>query len=80
MKHFAEFASELPEIFMTSGATLSNDAAPATAFAETEHGIAVDVLPAKGEKCVRCWISTEHPEHDEDGQVLCARCKKTLSC
>ena len=80
MKHFAEFASELPEIFMTSGATLSNDAAPATAFAETEHGIAVDVLPAKGEKCVRCWISTEHPEHDEDGQVLCARCKKALSC
>ena len=80
MKHFAEFASELPEIFMTSGATLSNDAAPATAFAETEHGIAVDVLPAKGEKCVRCWISTEHPEHDENGQVLCARCKKALSC
>lgn len=80
MKHFAEFASELPEIFMTSGATLSNATAPATAFAETEHGIAVDVLPAKGEKCVRCWISTEHPEHDEDGQALCARCKKALSC
>ncbi len=80
MKHFAEFENELAEIFMTSGAVLSNENAPEGAFTETEHGIGVLVSSAKGEKCVRCWISTEAPEHDEDGQALCERCAKVLKC
>ena len=41
--------------------------------------IAVAVSPASGEKCVRCWVSSEACTHDEDGQALCERCRNVIS-
>ena len=76
MKLFADFADELKTLFIVSDVVLSNGTAPETAFKDTQSGIAVDVEVAGGEKWVRCWMFTETPEKDEDGQYLCPRCKK----
>ena len=79
MQIFGGFSEkELADLFLVSGAKLSNDPAPAEAFSETESGIAVNVIPADGEKCCRCWMYTTDTETDADGNVLCARCRKVL--
>ena len=75
---FGEFEKQLPDIFMVSQVSLSDEPAPGTAFADTACGLSVEVLPALGEKCVRCWISQENCAHDEDGQALCERCRKVI--
>ena len=43
-----------------------------------ETGIAVAVTVAEGEKCVRCWMHKDDCSTDEDGQHLCARCRKAV--
>ncbi len=64
------------ELFITSGATLTGDAAPDGAFRLEGEGADVAVVPAKaaGGKCQRCWrILPEvgnHSSHDD----LCNRC------
>ena len=64
------------ELFITSGATLTGEAAPASAFRLDGETQAVAVVPveADGEKCRRCWrILPEvgvHERHDD----LCERC------
>lgn len=79
MQIFSGFSKkELADLFIVSGAELSNDAAPSDAFTETESKIAVSVVPADGEKCCRCWMYTTDTTTDEDGNVLCARCRKVL--
>ena len=64
------------ELFITSGATLTGDAAPPDAFRLEGEAADVAVIPAKagGEKCARCWrilaeVGTQ-PSHDD----LCRRC------
>ena len=76
---FREFEPILPEIFIVSSVELCSGPAPAGAFTETASGIAVAVSPASGEKCVRCWVSSEACTHDEDGQALCERCRNVIS-
>ena len=76
---FREFEPILPEIFIVSSVELCSGPAPAGAFTETASGIAVAVRPASGEKCVRCWVSSEACTHDEDGQALCERCRNVIS-
>jgi isoleucyl-tRNA synthetase len=78
MKLFSAHAKELEELFIVSKVELSNEAAPAEAFAETESGVAVLVEVAEGEKCVRCWAYRDDCTHDEEGQCLCARCREAV--
>ncbi len=78
MKLFSAHANELEELFIVSKVALSNEAAPAEAFCETESGVAVLVEVASGEKCVRCWAYREDCTHDEEGQCLCARCREAV--
>ncbi|MBX2808607.1 MAG: isoleucine--tRNA ligase [Cellvibrionaceae bacterium] len=65
---------ELRFVFISSAATLSDDAAPETAVATDIQGLAVQVDANTDPKCARCWhqrpeVGTiaAHPE-------LCARC------
>ncbi|MBP5155694.1 MAG: isoleucine--tRNA ligase, partial [Clostridia bacterium] len=78
MKLFREFAPILPTVFIVSKVELSAGPAPEDAFADGEEGVAVKVVPASGEKCVRCWMQKDDCEPDEDGQHLCARCRKAV--
>ena len=78
MKLFAEFEAILPDIFIVSKVTLCDSAAPETAYTDEETGITVSVAVADGEKCVRCWMHKDDCTTDEDGQHLCARCRKAV--
>ncbi len=78
MTFFKQFESELKDIFICSEVILSDDAAPADAFSETESGIAVKVGTADGTKCDRCWFVTKDACSDGDGQNLCARCASII--
>ncbi len=72
------FGTELNTVFIVSGVTLSEDAAPANAHTEGASGVGVLVEPADGCKCDRCWSFSTEGEHDADGGFLCARCKSIL--
>jgi len=78
MTLFKQFESELKDIFICSEVILSDEAAPADAFSETESGIAVKVGTADGTKCDRCWFVTKDACSDGDGQNLCARCASII--
>ena len=78
MKLFKQFESILPDIFIVSKTVLSSENAPENAYTDEETGISVLVSVAEGEKCVRCWMHKDDCTPDEDGQHLCARCRKAV--
>ena len=78
MNLFREFEAMLPDIFIVSKVTLSDENAPEGAYYDEETGISVVVTVAEGEKCVRCWMHKDDCTVDEDGQHLCARCRKAI--
>ena len=75
---FNEFKDILPDIFIVSKVNLCDSEIPANAYTDEETGIAVAVTVAEGEKCVRCWMHKDDCSTDEDGQHLCARCRKAV--
>ncbi|HIE20026.1 MAG TPA: isoleucine--tRNA ligase, partial [Rhodospirillales bacterium] len=63
------------ELFITSGATFSEEAAPEDAFrAEDTGGVAVQPNRAEGEKCRRCWKVLPEVGQDPDYPDTCGRC------
>ncbi len=78
MKLFREFEPILPTVFIVSKVELSSENAPEGAYIDEENGIAVRVAVSEGEKCVRCWMQKDDCTVDEDGQHICARCRKAL--
>ena len=66
---------DMAEIAITSGFSLSGEAAPEKAFALPEvPGAAAIVGLAGGEKCGRCWRVLEEVGSDADHPALCCRC------
>ena len=66
------------DIFISSGATLTTDAAPAGAFRlDGVDGVAVVPALATGEKCDRCWKIL--PEVGASGPPICARCVEAVN-
>ncbi len=78
MNLFNEFEEILSTVFIVSKVTLCEDNAPENAYFDEETGVSVLVAPAEGEKCVRCWMQKDDCTPDEDGQHLCARCRKAV--
>jgi isoleucyl-tRNA synthetase len=78
MKLFRDLESILPTVFIVSKVDLSSESAPENAYTDEESGISVSVSVADGEKCVRCWMHKDDCAPDEDGQHLCARCRKAV--
>ena len=66
----------LPEIFITSGVTVTDEKQP---FDGEVEGLSVGVQPAKGEKCERCWKFSETVGSDETHPHLCAHCATVLA-
>ena len=71
----SEMQQALPEIFITSGVSVTNEAQP---FAGDVEGLSVGVEPARGEKCERCWKYAETVGSDKEHPELCARCAAVL--
>jgi isoleucyl-tRNA synthetase len=67
------------DLCITSGITVSTDAAPADAFGlDDVADVAVVFARAGGEKCQRCWkILPDVGTHNHDG--VCGRCDTALS-
>lgn len=66
---------DLADICITSGVSLSTDAAPAEAFTlEDVSGVAVVPALADGEKCQRCWKILDEVGTHETYNDLCHRC------
>ena len=67
---------DMAELFITSGAALSEAGAPdPDAFRLPDvPGVAVSVGPAPGEKCERCWRVRE----DVGAEGLCGRCAEVV--
>ncbi|MFA7185794.1 MAG: class I tRNA ligase family protein, partial [Victivallales bacterium] len=78
LKVFEEHKDALAEIFITSKAETICGKPDSNAFYDDDTKLYVSVVPAAGEKCVRCWKSGEGYETDSDGQHLCARCRKAV--
>ncbi len=72
------FADELATTYITSQAYIVKGDAPTGAFTETQSGIAVNVEPAEGCKCARCWSFSTKGVTDSDGDFLCERCKNLI--
>lgn len=65
------------EIFITSGATLSEGTGPDAAYRLSDvAGVACDPTPAAGDKCERCWRVL--PEVAV-GDPICDRCEDAVS-
>ena len=73
----AAFAGQdAANLFITSSATLSSDAAPEAAFRlDAIDGVGVIVAVAVGEKCARCWKITPEVTADVD---ICSRCQDVV--
>ena len=66
------------EVFRTSAATLAQGDGPPDAFRLDEvPGVAVQVLPADGHKCARCWRVLG--EVREAPTFLCERCEEAVA-
>ena len=66
---------DLSEIAITSGATLSEAAAPEGAFTLTDVAdVAVVSNIADGAKCERCWMVMDDVGADPDHPDACGRC------
>ncbi len=67
------------DLCITSGITVSTDAAPSSAFTlDDVAGIAVTFAKAEGEKCQRCWkILPDVGQHAHAG--VCGRCDEALA-
>lgn len=70
-----EMAGELSTLFIVSGVNLhALAAAPAEAVKAEELDLAVQVAPAEGTKCERCWMYHGEVGHDAEHATLCPRC------
>lgn len=70
---------DLAEIALTSSIAIEKASAPLEAFRLPDvEGVAVQVLPAKGEKCERCWKVLPEVGTYSDHPGLCHRCYETV--
>jgi len=70
---------DVSEICITSGAELTTEPAPATAFRlDDVADVAVAPVLAEGEKCERCWMVLPDVTPAVDAPALCGRCRDAI--
>ncbi|MFO8032324.1 MAG: isoleucine--tRNA ligase [Desulfohalobiaceae bacterium] len=71
---------ELREVCLVSSLKLhAADQAPADAFQSQEiSGLSIEVSPAPGEKCARCWNFSPQLGQDQDQPEICPRCTQIM--
>ena len=73
------YADELRSIFIVSQALLTRDALDGDAYeSELVPGLKIQVKPAEGEKCDRCWIHDQSVGSGEAHSTLCRRCTEVM--
>jgi isoleucyl-tRNA synthetase len=77
-EQLAPYESELHAIFIVSQATLHRGMLDGADHATETEGITVQVAPASGEKCNRCWVYDTTVGDHADHPAICARCYASL--
>jgi isoleucyl-tRNA synthetase len=73
------FAADLRSLLIVSQASLVRDQALDNAFrSEDPDGLAIQVTPAAGEKCERCWVHDPTVGSYDEQPTICHRCKDAL--
>jgi isoleucyl-tRNA synthetase len=74
-----KYKNELRTIFIVSEASLMKGAKPKGIFKSLDiAGLSIQVGPASGEKCERCWIYDISVGTDSEHPTICRRCQNAL--
>ncbi|MCK5914479.1 MAG: hypothetical protein KAG12_11420, partial [Desulfuromusa sp.] len=68
----------LPTYFIVSQVELTSDL-PAGEGAESIPDLKIQILPADGEKCDRCWNFATSVGENSEHPTICARCTAALA-
>ena len=74
----ADYLDLLPTYFIVSQVELTTDL-PAAVDAENIPGLRLQVLPADGEKCERCWNYAVSVGQNSEHPTICTRCADALA-
>ncbi|MGM0602498.1 MAG: isoleucine--tRNA ligase [Bacillota bacterium] len=69
----------LADLFIVSQVELDSELADDKIYVGSETGIGVEVKPAKGKKCSRCWKYSESVGEDEEHEDICDRCSAVIN-
>ncbi len=73
----SDYLDLLPTYFIVSQVELSEDLSAAVE-AENIPGLRLQVLPAEGEKCERCWNYATSVGENSEHPTICSRCSEAL--
>jgi len=74
----ASYEEELRSIFIVSKARLQQGELPGAYQSEELEQVWVQVAPAEGEKCGRCWVYDPSVGSIADHRAICSRCHDAL--
>ena len=69
--------SELSAIFIVSQVELAEG--EGSVKGEAVDGLSLEILPAQGEKCERCWMFSETVGNSQEHKTLCERCAQVVA-
>jgi isoleucyl-tRNA synthetase len=73
------FQDDLRTLFIVSRAAMVAGEIPGAYIGQETGGVWVQVEPAGGEKCQRCWVYDESVGHIADHPTICNRCSDALT-
>ncbi len=75
-----KYKDDLRTIFIVSEASLMKGDKPDEIYKSLDiEGLSIQVEPASGEKCERCWIHKISVGADSEQPTICSRCQDALS-
>jgi isoleucyl-tRNA synthetase len=75
----APYAAELRSLFIVSAAVLLKETPLPGAFESMEvEGLKIQVEPAAGKKCERCWVYETSVGVSVEQPGICGRCRNAL--
>ncbi|MFO1519458.1 MAG: isoleucine--tRNA ligase [bacterium] len=78
MKLLKEYEKEWPTILIVSQVVVAFEVEKPTYESPVVEGLRVQILPAEGKKCERCWNYTITVGRNEKHPLLCERCSKVV--
>lgn len=69
---------DLKQLLIVSNVEVANSQTDAPFTAQKFDTVSIEVTPATGETCERCWIVTEEVGQDSEHPTLCLRCASVV--
>ncbi|WLR52267.1 isoleucine--tRNA ligase [Bacillus tianshenii] len=78
-KAMLEGINDLEKLFIVSGCEIAGEKQNAPEQAQQLETLAVEVQPAEGETCERCWVVSTTVGNDDKHPTLCASCAEIVT-